>query len=44
LAQEFLGHASPTTTAIYVHVEREELMRASAATRMAQPTTNGDTK
>ena len=34
LAQEFLGHASPNTTAIYVHVEREELIRAAAATRL----------
>ena len=34
LAQEFLGHASPTTTAIYVHVDREDMSRASQATRL----------
>lgn len=34
LAQEFLGHSNPATTAIYVHVEREQLMRAAEATRM----------
>ncbi|QKS15589.1 tyrosine-type recombinase/integrase [Curtobacterium sp. Csp2] len=35
LAQEFLGHSSPTTTAIYVHVERDDMRRASAAARLA---------
>lgn len=35
LAQEFLGHSKPTTTAIYVHVERDDLLRAGAASRMA---------
>lgn len=33
-AQEFLGHASPETTQVYIHIEREALMRASAATRL----------
>ena len=28
LTQEFLGHSSPNTTAIYVHVEDDELMKA----------------
>ncbi|TDW64748.1 integrase/recombinase XerC [Curtobacterium sp. PhB25] len=35
LTQEFLGHASPTTTAIYVHIERDDMRRASEASRMA---------
>ncbi|MBT1675996.1 tyrosine-type recombinase/integrase [Curtobacterium aurantiacum] len=35
VAQEFLGHAKPTTTAIYLHVELDDLERASAATRLA---------
>jgi site-specific recombinase XerD len=35
LTQEFLGHASPTTTAIYVHVEREQLRKAAQASRLA---------
>jgi integrase len=33
--QEFLGHSRPETTAIYVHVEREDLRKAGAAARMA---------
>jgi integrase len=35
VAQEFLGHASPTTTAIYVHVERDDLVAAGTASRLA---------
>lgn len=35
VAQEFLGHASPVTTAVYVHVERADLVRASDASRIA---------
>lgn len=35
LAQEFLGHSSPTTTALYLHVERDQLIIAAAATRLA---------
>lgn len=35
LTQEFLGHASPTTTAIYVHIDRDDMRRASVASRMA---------
>lgn len=35
VTQEFLGHASSETTAIYVHVERDDLKRASAASRIA---------
>lgn len=35
LAQEFLGHASPTTTARYVHVERDQLRRAGESTALA---------
>lgn len=35
LAQTFLGHSSPTTTAVYVHIEDDDLMRAAAATRFA---------
>lgn len=34
LAQEFLGHASPNTTAIYVHIEDDDLRRAATLTRM----------
>jgi len=34
LTQEFLGHTSPAITAIYVHVEREDLQRASEAARV----------
>jgi len=34
LAQEFLGHGSPTTTAIYVHIEPDDLRRAAAATSL----------
>lgn len=37
VAQEFLGHASLNTTQVYVHVERDALMRASAATRLVHP-------
>jgi integrase/recombinase XerC len=33
-AQEFLGHASPTTTAIYVHVDDDDLERSSEAARL----------
>ena len=33
--QEFLGHAKSSTTEIYVHVERDDLMRASTASRIA---------
>ncbi|MCU1414054.1 MAG: tyrosine recombinase [Microbacteriaceae bacterium] len=33
--QEFLGHASPTTTAVYVHVAKEDIQRAGQAARMA---------
>ena len=35
LAQVMLGHASPVTTAIYVHVQDDDLRRASTATRVA---------
>lgn len=35
VAQEFLGHASPAMTARYVHVTRGDLIRASAAARLA---------
>jgi integrase len=35
VAQEFLGHASPTMTARYVHVGRRDLLRASEAARLA---------
>lgn len=35
--QEFLGHASPNTTQVYVHIGRDDLMRASAAARLAAP-------
>lgn len=34
LTQTFLGHASPNTTAIYVHVERDDIMRAATAARI----------
>lgn len=33
--QEFLGHSSPITTSRYVHVTRRDLVRASAAARLA---------
>lgn len=33
--QEFLGHATSATTERYVHVERDDLERASVASRMA---------
>lgn len=33
--QEFLGHASSATTERYVHVERDDLLRAANASRMA---------
>lgn len=36
LAQEFLGHASPLTTAIYVHIVEDDLMRAVDATRLGR--------
>lgn len=35
VAQVFLGHSSPATTAIYVHVDRDDLLAASAASRLA---------
>lgn len=35
VTQEFLGHARPETTAIYVHVERDDLRRAGQAARIA---------
>lgn len=35
LAQEFLGHANPTTTARYVHVERDQLRRAGESAALA---------
>lgn len=35
LAQVMLGHSSPVTTAIYVHVQDDDLRRASDATRIA---------
>lgn len=35
VAQEFLGHASPEMTARYVHVTRDDLMRAAQASRLA---------
>lgn len=31
VTQEFLGHANPNTTAIYVHIESEDMRRASTA-------------
>jgi site-specific recombinase XerD len=35
VTQVFLGHRYPATTAIYVHVEREDLMQAAEAARIA---------
>lgn len=35
LTQVFLGHRHPQTTAIYVHVERDDLLQASLAARIA---------
>lgn len=35
LAQVFLGHSNPTITALYVHIEDNDLRRASAVSRMA---------
>lgn len=35
LTQVFLGHRYPATTAIYVHVERDDLLRAGEAARLA---------
>lgn len=35
VTQVFLGHRYPATTAIYVHVERDDLIAASAASRLA---------
>jgi integrase len=35
LAQEFLGHASPITTARYVHVERDQMRAAGKAATLA---------
>jgi len=35
LAQVFLGHRNPQTTAVYVHVQRADLMAAGAAARIA---------
>lgn len=37
LTQEFLGHASPVTTAIYVHVADDALRQAAQHARMTQP-------
>ncbi|WP_298228889.1 tyrosine-type recombinase/integrase [Gryllotalpicola sp.] len=37
LAQEFLGHASPLTTAIYVHIQDDDLRRAADAARLFKP-------
>lgn len=37
LAQEFLGHASPVTTAIYVHVADDALRKAAEHTRISRP-------
>lgn len=34
VTQEFLGHASPQTTALYVHVTRDDMRQASAAARI----------
>jgi integrase len=35
VTQVFLGHRYPATTAIYVHVEREDLLQAGEAARLA---------
>ncbi|MCC2034108.1 tyrosine-type recombinase/integrase [Microbacterium allomyrinae] len=35
VTQVFLGHRYPATTAIYVHVERDDLIAAGAASRLA---------
>jgi integrase len=35
VTQVFLGHRNPATTAIYVHVEREDLILAGEAARLA---------
>lgn len=35
LTQAFLGHSSPSTTAIYIHVQQYDLIRAAHATRLA---------
>jgi len=35
VTQVFLGHRNPATTAIYVHVERDDLVRAGEAARLA---------
>lgn len=35
VAQEFLGHANPSTTARYVHVERDQLRAAGQAAQIA---------
>jgi integrase len=34
-AQVFLGHANSHTTEIYVHIERDDLLKASQAARLA---------
>lgn len=36
VTQVFLGHRSPATTAIYVHVDRDDLTAASVASRFAR--------
>jgi integrase len=35
LAQEFLGHANPNTTALYLHIERDQLRIAGQSTSLA---------
>jgi site-specific recombinase XerD len=35
LTQVFLGHSDPSTTAIYVHVNDDDLRAASEAARIA---------
>jgi integrase len=35
VAQEFLGHSNPTTTARYVHVEQDQLRQAGMVAQMA---------
>lgn len=37
VAQVFLGHSSPDVTARYVHVEKDDIRRASEGTRMLRP-------
>jgi integrase len=40
VAQEFLGHSSPTTTAVYLHVNRDDLEMAGRAAQMSGRTAN----